>query len=95
MGASEDETKVLKRNTISPRQDFVVLTLGASTREQILKALGGTFPGKRILHIQIEKAGTLQFGAYDRFACVFFGPGVASWVIDSLVAKHLLRPVEE
>src|SRR5260370_14868086 len=62
-GASEAETVVLKRNTLWPKQDFIVLPLEPSTGKAILSAIGGTVP-KSIIHVQIENEGVLEFGAY-------------------------------
>lgn len=66
-GASGDETKALKRNTLWPKQDFVVLSLEADTVGSIMSAVGGTVP-RSILHIQVEKEGLLELGLYDNFA---------------------------
>ena len=63
-GASTDPTDVLK--PIAFGTEFVVLLLGHSTSEKIYAALGGRVP-KKILHVQIEKNGVIQFGAYDCF----------------------------
>jgi hypothetical protein len=41
-GACSDETQVLKRNTLWPKQDFVVLPLEAETVAPIMAAVGGT-----------------------------------------------------
>ena len=43
-------------------------------RKRIIAAIGGTIPNA-IIHIQIEKDGLLQFGAYDNFhpECIHFG----------------------
>ena len=50
-GATGDETQALKRNTLRPRQDFVILPLEAETITSIMAAVGGTVP-RNILHIQ-------------------------------------------
>src|SRR5215469_3287046 len=63
-GASEEPTAALKRNTTWPKQDFAIVPLEPSMSNNIMAAIGGTVPGA-ILHIQIEKDGQLQFGAYD------------------------------
>jgi hypothetical protein len=78
-GASSDETRVLKRNTLSPKQDFVVLPLEAQTVGPIMAAVGGTVP-RGIIHIQVQKGGQLELGLYDNFApdCLFFGPSLTS-----------------
>jgi len=74
-GASADEREILKRNTLWPRQDFVVLPLETDLVGAIIAAVGGTIP-RGILHIQIEKGNRLELGLYDNCApkASFFGP---------------------
>jgi len=64
--------------------------------QRIIAAIGGTVPGA-IIHIQIEKGGQLQFGAYDNFhpECIFFGSEVKEDVISSLVSQNIMRPYTE
>jgi hypothetical protein len=62
--ASTLESTVLRRNTIQPKQDFLLLPLEAEGVEAIGRALGGTVP-LSILHIQVEKQGELALGLYD------------------------------
>ena len=90
--ATREETSILKRNTTLPRQDFVVLPLEPTVSDRILSAIGATVP-RNILHIQIEKAGVLEFAAYDRFdpECVFFGSALQGEFLDSLVIEGLLQ----
>jgi hypothetical protein len=90
-GASGDETEVLKRNTLWPRQDFVVLPLETETIKSILAAVGGTVP-RSILHIQVEKDGRLELGLYDNFAPkeMFFGPAVTPLFIETMQSEGLL-----
>jgi hypothetical protein len=90
-GASSTETTVLKRNTIWPPQDFVVLPLEASSINPILAAICNHVP-RRVIHIQIEKSGRLAFGAYDNFDpdCLFLGDAVPSGFLDVLVSRNLL-----
>jgi CO dehydrogenase nickel-insertion accessory protein CooC1 len=91
-GASEETTSVLKRNTLWPKQDFVVVPLEPSMSKTILSAVGGTLP-KKIIHIQVEKAGILEFGTYDNFSsgCIFFGSAVGRELIESLVSQGVLN----
>lgn len=91
-GASEEETIALKRNTIWPKQDFVVVALEPSSENAILSAIGGTLP-RSTIHIQIEKAGILEFGAYDNFypGCIFFGSAVPQTLLESLMSKRILK----
>lgn len=76
-GASGEETQVLKRNTLRPKQEFVILPLEADLVTAIVSAVGGTVP-RSILHIQIEKENRLELGLYDNFApnASFFGPAL-------------------
>jgi hypothetical protein len=61
--------------------------------QRIIAAIGGTVPGA-IVHIQIEKDGQLQFGAYDNFypECIYFGSEVKKDFIKSLVSQNIMRP---
>jgi hypothetical protein len=90
-GASEHETSALKRNTIWPKEDFVVLPLEPAKGKAILLALGGNVP-RAVIHIQIEKANTLAFGAYDNFDpnCIFFGSAVPMALLEKLEADGVL-----
>jgi len=90
-GASDKETPILKRNTIAPRQDFLVVPLESSMAHNIFPALSGAVP-QRIIHIQLEKDGVLQFGAYDNFdpACLFWGPALDQDFVESLVSQGIL-----
>jgi hypothetical protein len=95
-GASQEETVALKRNTLWPKQDFMVLPLEPSTIMIIVSAIGGTVPNA-IIHIQIEKGGTLQFAAYDNFhpQCIVFYPAVKQAILESLVSENIMTPYTE
>ena len=84
-GASSDETQVLKRNTLWPKQDFVVLPLEAEMVGPIMAAVGGTVP-RGIIHIQVQKDGRLELGLYDNFApkFMFFGSSLTSTFLATL-----------
>jgi hypothetical protein len=60
--ASTEETSVLKRNTLWPKQDFVVIPINPGVEEAVLAAIGGSV-SRKIIHIQIEKDGCLESGA--------------------------------
>src|SRR5262249_45923132 len=81
--ASDEPTAALKRNTTWPKQGFIVVPLEPYSGKKIITALGGAVP-KAVLHVQIEKGGALQFGAYDRFhpECIFFGSAVRSELVN-------------
>jgi hypothetical protein len=91
-GASDQETTTLKRNTSWPKQDFIVVPLEPEIIPAVLPAIGGNVP-KRILHIQIEKSGCLEFAAYDRFhpECIVFGAALSRDLIDELVSNGVLK----
>jgi hypothetical protein len=91
-GATFEETNILKRNTIWPRQDFVVVPLEPLHVEVILNAIGGT-PNRKILHIQIEKDGRLEFSAYDNFGLDLAATGgfVRPESLDALIASGVLK----
>ena len=95
-GASGAETESLKRNTLRPKQDFVVLPLEAETIGPIMVAVGGTVP-RGILHIQVEKGGRLELGLYDNFTPkgMFFGPAVTPEIIGTLQNEGVLSPWTE
>ena len=95
-GASGDETTALKRNTLWPKQDFVVLPLESDTVGAIMAAVGGTVP-RSTLHIQVEKAGQLQLGLYDNFAprAMLFGPALTPQVVASFQNHGLISPWTE
>jgi len=91
-GASDRETTCLRRNTLWPKQDFVVIPLEPGTETAILSAIGGQVP-KRIIHIQIERDGVLQFAAYDSFdpECLFWGPALKPEFLESLTVEGVLE----
>jgi hypothetical protein len=84
-GASNDETQVLKRGTLWPKQDFVVLPLEVEMVLPIMAAVGGTVP-RGLIHVQVQKEGRLQLGLYDNFDpnCIFLGPGLTPSFIATL-----------
>jgi hypothetical protein len=92
-GASMEETETLKRNTIWPKQDFIIVPLESSTTDTIVSAIGGTIPNT-IIHIQIEKGGSIRFATYDHFhpECIVFHPAMDKAILESLVSEGIMRP---
>ena len=95
LSPSGEETAALRRNTAYPRQAFVVLPL---TPESVRPILDVVLPGNRylkdIIHIQIEKAGEVQFGSYDNFhrdCIVGFPPGVTPELLNQLQSSGVIR----
>jgi len=94
-GASLTETEVLKRNTTSPRLDFVVLPLTPETVPEIEKAIVSkvAFKGYAgIVHVQIERQGRLAFVACDQFHedCVWVSEAVPDTFLAELVKCRVL-----
>ncbi|MEZ4222545.1 MAG: hypothetical protein R3B13_16515 [Polyangiaceae bacterium] len=59
--ASALETEVLRRNTLDPLQDFVVLPLEEETIKEVLADVIHSGRLSKILHVQIAKARTSRF----------------------------------
>jgi hypothetical protein len=93
MVLARDEVGVLRRNTLAPRQDFVVLRLEPGTIAPILKEVMAAGLTRAIIHVQIEYAGVLQLGAYDNFhpECVVAGSGVSAGLLVELQSSGVLR----
>jgi hypothetical protein len=94
MVVTGDETAILKRNTIAPRQDFLVLRLTSEACSPILgQVMAGKGLKRAIIHMQIERDDVLELGAYDNFhrECVVTGPGVSPALLDELKSANILR----
>jgi len=94
-GASLNETQVLKRNTTSPRMDFVVLPLTPATAPEIENAIASKIAFKDyagIVHVQIERQGRLAFVACDHFHqdCVWVSEAVPTTFLVELVKNRVL-----
>jgi hypothetical protein len=95
-GVTQEETGALKRATLQPRLDFVVLPLAPATVDAIERAIRSkiAFGGYRgIIHAQIEADGKLAFAAYDNFHkdCVYASTQVSSELLDRLIETKVLR----
>ena len=93
MVVSRDEIGLLKRSTLYPRQDFVVLRLEPENIAPIFKNVLAAGLSRAIIHVQIEHGGVLQLGAYDNFHpdCVVAGPAVSKSLLAELKSKQVLR----
>jgi len=94
-GISLNETETLKRNTTSPRMDFVVLPLIPATVPEIEKAIVSKVGFKKyagIVHVQIERQGRLGFVACDHFHedCVWVSEVVPATFLAELVKNRVL-----
>ena len=94
-GVTQSESDVLTRNTIAPRQDFIMIPLEPHTIRPILNEI---LPEARvvhdIIHVQIEKNGEMAFAAYDCFhtdGCVVSWSAVPEALLDELQFKGVLK----
>jgi hypothetical protein len=90
---ARDELDILRRNTLAPRQDFVVLRLEPDAAAAIFRQIVAAGLSRAIIHVQIERGGVLELGAYDNFhtGCVVTGPGVGAGLLSELQAAGVLR----
>jgi hypothetical protein len=90
---AHDELGILRRNTIAPQQDFVVLRLEPDATNSIFREVMAAGLSQAIIHVQIEHRGVLQLGAYDNFCrgCVVTGPGVRVELLSELQSAGILR----
>lgn len=91
--ASTTETSLLKRITTHPVLDLAIMPLREDSIGAILHEVARAGLRRNIIHVQIEQAGRLEFGAYDNFHrnCVCVGPAVSRELMDRLVLEHILR----
>ena len=90
---SRDDAGTLKRGTLWPRQDFVVLRLEPETIAPIFAQVMAAGLKRNIIHIQIHKGGALELGAYDSFGSgsVVTGPGVSAALLAEMQANGVIR----
>jgi hypothetical protein len=67
IGGSVAETRSLRRQTIEPLRDFVVVPLSQHNLDILVSLCGRIGVRTRVHHVQIEASGVLVFGAYDNF----------------------------
>lgn len=94
-GVTHDESGVLRRATLAPRPDFIVLPLSEQTLPAIRKAINSKIAiGENgIVHVQIVKNSDMAFAAYDSFdkECVVAYSAVSSALLDELTKANVLR----
>jgi len=90
-----EESDVLKRSTLQPKQGFRILPLTPQNVSAIVKAITSkiAFGNRGIIHVQIEGNGKMAFAAYDNFdrECVVAYPAVSSASLDELTMTGVLR----
>ena len=99
-GVEFEETELLRRGTLQPQLDFLVLPLTPVSLPTIKKAIDSKIAFSRnagIVHVQIEKHGEIAFAAYDRFHedCVVAYPAVSEALLNELVERRVLYSFEQ
>jgi hypothetical protein len=99
LGTRLAETELLKRSTIEPKLDFVVLPLTEITVPKVWKIIKDHLkkPDSGIIHVQIEKNDELLFGGYDNFHrdCVVASAGVPIEILQSLKECGVIRDYQK
>ena len=94
-GVAYGETGVLKRATLQPKLDFLVLPLTQQKLSAIENAIKSkiAFGHSGIVHAQIEKNGKIAFAAYDSFDqdCVVAYSAVSTGLLQELTETRVLR----
>jgi len=98
-GVSFEETAVLRRGTIAPKLDFLVLPLTQNSLQAIEKAILSKISfhsTEGIVHVQAERDGTMVFAAYDNFSesCTWVFSNFPVALLDELVARKVLVSYE-
>jgi hypothetical protein len=94
-GASEGETAALRRGTTTPSQDFRVIPLSREVVPSLLAVLPRVGLRSNVLHVQVEQAGQLVFGAYDHFgpSTVWVSQSFGMSRLDALLQQGVIRSV--
>jgi hypothetical protein len=94
-GVTHDESGVLRRATLAPQRDFIVLPLSEQTLPAIRKAIDSKIAigEEGIVHVQIVKDSEMAFAAHDSFdkECVVAYSAVPSALLDELTKAKVLR----
>jgi len=94
-GVSEEEDSVLKRGTLWPKLDFLILSMTTENLPIITKAIRSkiAFGDRGIIHVQIARHGKMAFAAYDCFHrdCVVAYSGVSIELLDQLTHERVIH----
>jgi len=95
-GNTHEETELLRRHTVLPRQDFVILPIVAETLSTLKRKLSspGIFnDGGALWHVHVEYQGQVVLSAYDNFHrnCVVVNEPIPIELLDELVSSGALR----
>jgi hypothetical protein len=92
-GVTHEETKVLKRSTLWPKLEFLVLPLTQEKLPAIEKAVVSkiAFGERGLIHVLIELNGKMAFAAYDGFQHVAVSSAVSPPLLEELIKTRVLR----
>jgi len=92
-GVGREETGVLKRATLWPKLDFLVMPLTPMNISRIEEAIVSkiAFSHGGIIHVHIEQKGKIAFAAYDNFQSVVAYPAVPVALLQDLTERRVLR----
>jgi hypothetical protein len=97
-GIVTEPNEILKRNTLEPQQDFVILPVEVETKEVIKqKILPQVGLRQNVYHVLMEKEGELVFAAYDNFhpdTVLITGEVPRSW-LEELLQQQVIKNFEE
>jgi hypothetical protein len=91
-GASTSESLVLRRATLAPELEFVVVPVTIQTMSA-LRAISASGKFDELIHVQIEHAGQLVLGAYDNFHrdCVVAYEPTPESLLEDLKVRGVIR----
>ncbi|MEQ9450818.1 MAG: hypothetical protein RJQ07_04455 [Pseudomonadales bacterium] len=94
-GLTDQETHEIHRHTIRPKLDFLVFDINPDSLSALLEVLEDPFAFEpdKIIHFQIERAGSLLFGAYDNFddECVFAFPPISEEDLQNFKKEKIIK----
>jgi hypothetical protein len=90
--STRDQTQILRRNIVAPRQDCVVLGLSSESVAAIFIQAMAAGLRQAIIQLQMERDGVLELGAYDHFRPEgpWTGPKVSPALLEELERTKLL-----
>jgi hypothetical protein len=95
-GSTTEENETLKRATLLPELNFMIVPLEINTIPLILDQLvlsKSTDLWIDLIHIQMEKNGIIEFAAYDNFHpdCVVSGSRISEALLERLVSEGTIQ----
>lgn len=94
-GIDTEGNAILKRNTLSPKLDFLITPLTDQSEPLIERAIHAKLAfkaGRGLIHVQIERDGELAFAAFDSFQhCVVKRSAIPPTLVLDLLEQRILR----